>query len=98
LNPLDRDGDGMPDAIEGVALRLEYVDAVGAISARRVLAARVRPASGGHLYLDAWCLLRNDWRSFRSDRMRKIMIPPIWIGWATPLRSHYACQGDRQGA
>ena len=77
--PQDRDGNGMPDAIEGVALGLEYVDAAGAISARRVLAARVRPASDGHLYLDAWCLLRNDWRSFRSDRMRKIMIPPAWI-------------------
>jgi DNA polymerase III epsilon subunit-like protein len=100
LHPQDRDGDGMPDAIEGVALGLEYVDAAGAPSARRVLAARVRPAASGYFYLDAWCLLRNDWRSFRSDRMRKIMIPPAWTEVGDPgnfLREYAPEPRERQG-
>lgn len=84
LYPRDRDGDGVPDAIEGIALGLEYVDAVGEISVRRVIAARVTPTSGRFLYLDGWCLLRNGWRRFRSDRMLKLMIPPTWDQIADP--------------
>ncbi len=84
LSPPDRDGDGIPDAIEGIALGMEYADAAGEISARRLIAERVTPASGGFLYLEGWCLLRNDRRRFRSDRMLKLMIPPTWDPIADP--------------
>jgi len=84
LYPRDQDGDGIPDAIEGIALGMEYADALGEISVRRVIAAQVTPASGCFLYLDGWCLLRNDWRRFRSDRMLKLMLPPSWEVVADP--------------
>jgi hypothetical protein len=74
----DDNSDGLPDEIEGVALGLEYADASGEISARRVIAGRVSPGAGEFFYLEGWCLLRKDWRTFRSDRMLKLMLPPAW--------------------
>jgi len=54
LDPVDLDGDGLPDAIEGVALGLEYADVAGEISVRRVIASRITRSSGDYLYLDGW--------------------------------------------
>jgi DNA polymerase-3 subunit epsilon len=80
----DDNSDGLPDEIEGVALGLEYADASGEVSARRVIAGRVSPGGGEFFYLEGWCLLRKDWRTFRSDRMLKLMLPPAWTSVADP--------------
>lgn len=84
MQPRDNDGDGQPDAIEGIALGLEYADASGELSARRIIAAQVTPGADSVVYLDGWCLLRKDWRRFRSDRMLKLMLPPAWESVADP--------------
>jgi len=100
LYPRDQDGDGIPDAIDGIALGLEYADAVGEISVRRVIAGRISSGPNRVLYLDGWCLLRNDWRSFRCDRILKLMLPPAWEEIADPMAflSEFAPQqeADRQ--
>ncbi|MDT3683736.1 MAG: exonuclease domain-containing protein [Pseudorhodoplanes sp.] len=80
----DDNSDGLPDEIEGVALGLEYANASGEVSARRVIAGRVSPGGGEFFYLEGWCLLRKDWRTFRSDRMLKLMLPPAWTSVADP--------------
>lgn len=80
----DDNSDGLPDEIEGVALGLEYANASGEVSARRVIARRVSPGAGELFYLEGWCLLRKDWRTFRSDRMLKLMLPPAWTSVADP--------------
>lgn len=64
--------------LDGVALAIEYADAAGEISVRRVIVRHVTPATESNFYIDGWCLLRNDWRRFRSDRILKLMVPPSW--------------------
>jgi hypothetical protein len=57
--------------IDGVALGIAYKDATGMPSQRTIrckAAYRDRPG-GRHIYIEAWCLLRQDWRSFRLDRI-----------------------------
>lgn len=54
---------------EGVQLRLVYERRDGERSERRIEPYRVLTVTG-HWYLFAWDLDREDWRSFRLDRMR----------------------------
>lgn len=57
--------------IDGVALGIAYKDATGKPSQRtiRCKAAYRDQPDGQHIYIEAWCLLRQDWRSFRLDRI-----------------------------
>jgi len=73
------------DSIEGVAVFLEYANIDGEISTRRVIGKRVTENRSGNTYLHSWCLLRNDDRCFRADRMLKLMIPPRWQPVADPV-------------
>lgn len=73
------------DAIDGMAIAIEYADAVGEISVRRIVAVSTSRASEGVCYINGWCLLRNDWRRFRSDRILKLMLPPTWSAVSDPV-------------
>lgn len=55
-----------PDTL--VSLDVEYADANGEITQRRIHVLEVEPANAG-LYIRAWCELRDDLRTFRADRI-----------------------------
>jgi len=84
LQPIDADHDGKPDTIAGLCIALEYVDASGASSARRVIANKVYEANG-IAYLEGYCLLRNEDRTFRCDRIQSLSLPPDWKAIPNPL-------------
>jgi hypothetical protein len=85
LNPADEDRDGIPDTIAGVCVTIEYCDAAGEISNRRVLIERLYYRNDG-LYLGGWCMLRNARRTFRADRIQELLLPPKWIAVDDPYR------------
>lgn len=84
LNPVDANRDGVPDAIAGLCLSIDYVDASAARSSRRILVDDLY-SGGGYCYIEAFCLLRQDQRTFRADRIEFLRIPPDWREVANPL-------------
>lgn len=59
--------------IDGVAVGIVYRDAGGRQSTRTIrCSAAHRAAGGGPVYLKAWCLQRDDWRTFRVDRIEEV--------------------------
>jgi hypothetical protein len=99
LHPRDADGDGIPDAIAGICVSLEYSDAIGEISTRRVIVDHVY-VQGDQVYIDGLCLLRNAQRTFRGDRILKLLLPPDWKEVADPVTflESYALPGTRTSA
>lgn len=77
LKPADNDGDGIPDSIAGVCISIEYGDSIGEISTRRVLIERLY-FQNNQLYIYGWCFLRDARRTFRADRILKLLLPPDW--------------------
>jgi hypothetical protein len=55
--------------IVGQSFLLEYEDATGAVSKRRITVRGLTATSDGHLCVTAMCWERNAIRSFRTDRM-----------------------------
>ncbi len=57
--------------IDGVSVGILYRDATGTPSTRTI---RCRQAlrDGNLIYIDAWCLSRQDWRTFRVDRIVEV--------------------------
>ncbi len=84
LNPVDANKDGIPDAIAGVCIAIDYMDASGASSSRRVIVNKVFH-EGGNLYVDGFCLLRQEQRTFRADRIERLWVPPIWREVSDPV-------------
>lgn len=58
--------------IAGLTIGLAYCDASGHRSQRVVSCASVRMSASGETYLRARCHLRDDWRSFRLDRIAEV--------------------------
>lgn len=85
LNPADDDDDGIPDTIAGVCVTIEYCDAAGEISTRRVLIERLY-FQNDQLYLGGWCMLRGARRTFRADRILKLLLPPRWVAVEDPYQ------------
>lgn len=56
--------------IDGLALAIEYQDPVGAVSTRVISCRSVNPRPPG--FLRAYCHLRDEYRTFRIDRIRSI--------------------------
>lgn len=84
FSPADSDLDGRPDTIAGLCVAIDYVDASGASSKRRVVADQVYE-NGGSVYLQGHCLLRGEDRTFRADRVEKLKLPPDWVEVSDPL-------------
>jgi tellurite resistance protein len=59
------------DDIEGLALAIEYQHVNGALSSRLITCRSINPSPPG--FLRAHCHLRNDFRTFRVDRIRSIV-------------------------
>jgi uncharacterized tellurite resistance protein B-like protein len=59
------------DDIDGLALAIEYQHVNGAISSRLITCKSINPNPPG--FLRAHCHLRNDFRTFRVDRIRSIV-------------------------
>jgi hypothetical protein len=74
----------MEGRIPGLCIALEYVDASGAPSTRRVIANKIYEANG-ITYLEGHCLLRNEDRTFRCDRIQTLSFPPDWKNVSNPL-------------
>lgn len=84
LHPVDANKDGLPDAIAGVCVSIDYLDATGATSSRRVLISKVyREAS--YIYVYGFCLLRQEQRTFRADRIQVLRLPPQWRAVSNPV-------------
>jgi hypothetical protein len=60
------------DTIAGLALLIEYVDASGRRSRRRITCRSVQESEEGSLYLQAHCHERNALRHFRLDRIENV--------------------------
>ena len=61
--------------MRGRALRIEYADRTGAVTARDVEPRILLGGRGGFWYLVAWCRLRRDVRVFRLDRIASAAEP-----------------------
>ncbi len=84
LESVDADKDGIPDAIAGICVWIDYVDASGAKSNRRVLVEKLY-SEGNFLYLAGFCLLRQEQRTFRADRIQDLRLPPSWREVSDPV-------------
>lgn len=58
--------------VTAMTFEVDYVDAQG-VPTRRRIEVRSLSEYDGRLYIDAWCHLRRDERSFRSDRIRTMI-------------------------
>ena len=61
-------------SIAGRTLVIVYSDSRGAVSERQIICHELG-AKAGVLYLKGWCLLRQQLRSFRADRVRLVIDP-----------------------
>lgn len=84
LNPIDSDRDGNPDAITGICIAIEYIDASAQVSNRRVIVERVYQGDES-VYCSGFCLLRKEQRTFRVDRIKSLRLPPKWLERRNPI-------------
>jgi uncharacterized tellurite resistance protein B-like protein len=59
-------------AVLGATFGIEYRDAAGEDSIRTIRCQRAARSPSGTVYLVAWCLLRQAWRTFRLDRIEAV--------------------------
>jgi tellurite resistance protein len=96
LRPIDDDHDGIPDAIAGICISIDYVDVSGADSRRRVVVDKTFSQNNVQ-YVVGLCLLRQERRTFRADRIRALRLPPSWSEVDNPSEflSRYNAPGER---
>lgn len=58
--------------VEGVSVGIDYVDSRGQPSTRTIR-CQTAFSVGATTYLHAWCLDRQDWRTFRVDHIRRVL-------------------------
>jgi len=59
--------------LHGVTFGIEYQDAAGAVTSRRVSIRQICASDDGRIYINALCYERRAFRSFRLDRIRAII-------------------------
>jgi hypothetical protein len=84
LKLIDEDHDGIPDTIAGLCILIDYVDASGAASHRRVRVEKISE-QGDVQYIAGFCFLRHERRTFRVDRIRALRLPPNWDEVSNPM-------------
>lgn len=83
LDPDDDGTDDVPESIAGICVGIEYLDASGATSSRRIVCRSVFEAHD-MIYVHGHCLLRGENRMFRLDRIKKLRLPPDWVRFPDP--------------
>jgi tellurite resistance protein len=84
LRPVDENHDGIPDAIAGICILIDYIDASHAASHRRVIVEKIYEQNDIQ-YVSGFCLLRQERRTFRADRIQTLRLPPNWDQVKDPL-------------
>lgn len=70
--PLAAGIDDLAEQLAGVAMAMDYIDAKGAESRRRVVVRSVARSSAGAVVLKCFCCERKAPRAFRVDRIRSL--------------------------
>jgi hypothetical protein len=83
LDPDDDSQDNVPESIAGICVAIEYLDASGGTSSRRIICRSVFEAHE-MIYLHGHCLLRGENRMFRLDRVQKLRLPADWVRFPDP--------------
>jgi tellurite resistance protein len=84
LKFINADHDGIPDTIAGLCILIDYVDASGADSRRRVQVEKTYEQNDIQ-YVAGFCFLRHERRTFRVDRIRALRLPPNWDEVNNPM-------------
>lgn len=58
--------------LDGLTAGIEYIDSLQQFSSRTIRCKRAARSGEGNVYITAFCLLRQDWRSFRVDRIEAV--------------------------
>jgi predicted DNA-binding transcriptional regulator YafY len=67
------DADGADSDLIGITMGIEYVDSGGTnISRRWITISKFAETNKGHLAVEAYCFLRDDFRTFRVSRIVKL--------------------------
>lgn len=69
----ERAGEPSYDNARGIALLIDYVNAKGEASRRRIVIYGVTGCADGDVLIRAWCCERDDYRSFRVSRITRLV-------------------------